>query len=214
MPCSAPAESAPSARTEQPRRGKATPARRFACATRFGGAAKTGVASAALTSVGVRGTRLRTSTAHDLARSVVSSPHVAVASRRLIVVLFGNRTLDSAMPSRRASETLAAIEGAAQSAPPSCPSGAAAAEYGYRYRLLLASATQTADPWRSRRRERGAGRTEAGAGHVTRHRGQGRATRPNPSLKWTRNGRPPWPGLRYAVHFLSPGQGVLPLRAP
>ena len=34
------------------------------------------------------------------------------------------------------------------------------------------------------------------------------------SLKWTRNGRPPWPKLRYAVHFLSPGQGVLPLRAP
>ena len=142
MPCSAPAESAPSARTEQPRRGKATPARRFACATRFGSAAKTGVASAALTSVGVRGTRLRTSTAHDLARSVVSSPHVAVASRRLIVVLFGNRTLNSATPSRRASETLAADEGAAQSAPPSCPSGAAEAGYGYRYRLLLASAAQ------------------------------------------------------------------------
>ena len=37
---------------------------------------------------------------------------------------------------------------------------------------------------------------------------------PNPSLKWTRNGRPPWPRLWYAVHFLSPGQGVLPLRAP
>ena len=180
---------------------------------RFGAAAKTAVASEALTSFGVRGTSLRTSTAHDLARSVVTSPHVAVAGRRLLMVLSGN-PVSSAMLSRRASETLAAIEGAAQSAPPSCPSGAAAAEYGYRCRLLLASATQTADPWRSWRRERGAGRTEAGAGQVTRHRRRGRATRPNPSLKWTRNGRPPWPGLRYAVHFLSPGQGVLPLRAP
>jgi hypothetical protein len=37
--------------------------------------------------------------------------------------------------------------------------------------------------------------------------------RPNPSLNRTRYGRPPWPGLRYAVHFLSPGQGVLPPRA-
>jgi hypothetical protein len=34
---------------------------------------------------------------------------------------------------------------------------------------------------------------------------------PNPSLNRSANGRPPWPGLRYAVHFLSPGQGVLPL---
>ena len=40
------------------------------------------------------------------------------------------------------------------------------------------------------------------------------AARPNHSLKWTRNGRPPWPRLRYAVHFLSPGQGALPPLAP
>ena len=33
---------------------------------------------------------------------------------------------------------------------------------------------------------------------------------PNPSLNRTSYGRPPWPGLRYAVHYLSPGQGVLP----
>jgi hypothetical protein len=37
------------------------------------------------------------------------------------------------------------------------------------------------------------------------------APTPNPSLEPRPNGRPPWPGLRYAVHFLSPGQGVLPL---
>ena len=38
-----------------------------------------------------------------------------------------------------------------------------------------------------------------------------RALMPNPSLKRSANGRPPAPGLRYAVHFLSPGAGVLPL---
>ncbi|CAD5374024.1 hypothetical protein RA210_U460005 [Rubrivivax sp. A210] len=34
--------------------------------------------------------------------------------------------------------------------------------------------------------------------------------RPNPSLNRTSYGRPPWPELRYAVHSLSSGQGVLP----
>ena len=38
-----------------------------------------------------------------------------------------------------------------------------------------------------------------------------RRARPNPSVKRSANGRPPGPGLRYAVHFLSPGPGVLPL---
>ena len=37
------------------------------------------------------------------------------------------------------------------------------------------------------------------------------AVRPNPSLKRSTNGRPPGPGPRYGVHFLSPGPGVLPL---
>ena len=38
----------------------------------------------------------------------------------------------------------------------------------------------------------------------------GRA-RPNPSLNHrTPNGRLSWTGLRYAVHFLSPGQAILP----
>ena len=40
------------------------------------------------------------------------------------------------------------------------------------------------------------------------------AVRPNPSFEARPNGRPPWPGLRYAVHFLSPGQGALPLVPP
>ena len=35
--------------------------------------------------------------------------------------------------------------------------------------------------------------------------------RPNPSLNHrTPNGTLSWPGLRYAVHFLSPGQAILP----
>jgi hypothetical protein len=38
----------------------------------------------------------------------------------------------------------------------------------------------------------------------------GKPSAPNPSLNRTSYGRPPWPGLRYAVHCLSPGQGVLP----
>ena len=166
-------------------------------------------ASAALTSVGVRGTSLRTSKGCDLARSVVRSLHVAVPSRRLIVALFSGRTLNSAIPSRRALESLAAIDGAARCAPPSCWSGAAAAEYGYRYYFLLAWVAQTADPLSSQRRERGAGCTEAGSS-ATRESVRRPTTRPNPSLKRSANGRPPGPGLRYGVHFLSPGPGVLP----
>jgi hypothetical protein len=34
--------------------------------------------------------------------------------------------------------------------------------------------------------------------------------RPNPSFKPSPNGKPPGPGLGYAVHFPSPGPGVLP----
>jgi hypothetical protein len=40
---------------------------------------------------------------------------------------------------------------------------------------------------------------------------QQRALMPNPSLKPSPNGKPPGPGLGYAVHFPSPGPGVLPL---
>jgi len=37
---------------------------------------------------------------------------------------------------------------------------------------------------------------------------------PNPSLNHrTRYGGPSWPGLRYAVHFRSPGQAIPPYRA-
>ena len=40
------------------------------------------------------------------------------------------------------------------------------------------------------------------------------AVLPNPSLKGSTNGRPPGPGPRYGVHFLSPGPGILPLVPP
>ena len=40
--------------------------------------------------------------------------------------------------------------------------------------------------------------------------GGARAARPNQSLKRRANGMPPRPGLRYSVHFLSPGPGVIP----
>ena len=137
---------------------------------RFGAAAKTAVASAALTSVGVRGTSLHTTTAHDLARSVVTSPHVAVVSRRLMVVLLGNRALNNAIPSQRASATLASDEGAAQKRPAKLPVGCS----GSRVRLPLPPSSRVGSvkqPIRGVRSrcERGAGRTEAGAGQVTRH---------------------------------------------
>ena len=46
--------------------------------------------------------------------------------------------------------------------------------------------------------------------HQDPARAVGRA-RPNPSLNHrTPTGRLSWPGLRYAVHFLSPGQAILP----
>lgn len=36
---------------------------------------------------------------------------------------------------------------------------------------------------------------------------------PNPAPEWTRYGRRRAPGLRYSVHFLSPGLRRLPPRA-
>ena len=104
---------------------------------RLGVPANTAVASAALTSVGVRGTSLRTATAHDLARSVVTSPHVAVVSRRLMVVLLGNRALSNAVPSQRASETLAA-DGRGAKRPARLPVGCS----GSRVRLPLPASSR------------------------------------------------------------------------
>ena len=176
---------------------------------RFSCTAKTLAASAALTSVGVRGTRLRTSTAHDLAQFVVEPPHVGVAGTGSVLVLASSRAIGRAIPMRCASGALAVSQGAAQCAPPSCWSGAAAAEYGYRYCLLLAWVAQTADPLFPQRRERGAGGTEAGPSAIKAsvRRPQ---TRPNPSFKPSPNGGPRRPGRRYLVHFRQPGPRVPP----
>ena len=174
---------------------------------RFGSAAKTGVASAALTSVGVRGTGQLLSKAHDQGQHRAFAAHRAAGS-------FKPGSHRSHSPGSVPIQRPAGVHGTAQGATPGYTSGAAEAEYGYRFWLLRAPAASTAKPWLSLRCKRGAGRIQAGAAKVTGHPGLGGTTRPNPSLKWTRNGRPPWPKLRYAVHFLSPGQGVLPSVPP
>ena len=63
--------------------------------------------------------------------------------------------------------------------------------------------------------QRGAGDAWGGRAGVARlwqvgQRASPKTALPNPSLKRSANGRPPGPGLRYAVHFLSPGPGGLP----
>ena len=70
-------------------------------------------------------------------------------------------------------------------------------------------------------RQRGAGSDGGGpvegnlasapAHHQINHLVSPARARPNPSVNRSANGRPPWPGPGYAVHFPSPGQGVLPL---
>ena len=144
---------------------------------RFGIAVKRSVKSAALTSFGVRETCLRTATALYLARSVVTSPQVAVAGNGWNIATHSTRAASIARSRRCASDSLAAIEGEAQSATPNCRSGAAAAGYGSRYCLLLASAVQAAGRWSLRRNKRGAGRIRAGVIHGTTHEGRGNATR-------------------------------------
>ena len=68
----------------------------------------------------------------------------------------------------------------------------------------------------SHSRQRGAGSLCGGPRRITgpcqAHLPQlPHAVLPNPSLKRSANGRPAGPGLRYGVHFLSPGPAVLPL---
>ena len=169
----------------------------------------TASASAALTSVGVRGTHLRTSTAHDLAQFVVEPPHVAVAGNGSVLVPPSSRAICRAIPMRCASEALAVSQGAAQCAPPSCWSGAAAAEYGYRFCRLLAWVAQTANPLSLQRRERGAGGNVAGPSAIGASV-RTPLTRPNPSFKPSANGGPRRPGRRYLVHFRQPGPRVPP----
>ena len=105
----------------------------------------------------------------------------------------------------------ARTSGKAQSALPSCRSGAAAAKYGSRYMLLRTSAGSTASPWSSCRLQRGAGSARRVFGSPT-PAGLPQA-RPNPSFKPTRYGRQRKPGLRHLVHHREPGLQRPPPRA-
>ena len=127
------------------------------------------------------------------------------------LVAVGSHCPTQQAPVQPASHASSCTPGNAQSALPSCRSSAAAAEYGARYPLLRASAHSTAGPWSS-------GLPQRGAGSARRAFGESPtaglpSARPNPSLKLTRYGRLCKPGLRYAVHFLSPGLQTLPPRA-
>ena len=139
--------------------------------------------------------------ANDWSSSVQAQPLVAV----------GSRSLTQQAPVQRVSHASSCTPGKAQSALPSCRSGAAAAKYGSRYMLLRTSAGSTASPWSSCRLQRGAGSARRVFGSPT-PAGLPQA-RPNPSFKPTRYGRQRKPGLRHLVHHLSPGLRCLPPRA-
>jgi hypothetical protein len=139
--------------------------------------------------------------ANDCSRSVQAQQLFAV----------GSRTLTPQAPVQPTSPANSCTPGKAQSALPSCRSGAAAAEYGSRHRLLRAPAWSTAGPWTSSRPQRRAGSARRVLGESPSAGLP--AARPNPSLKLTRYGRLCKPGLRYSVHLLSPGLQSLPPRA-
>jgi hypothetical protein len=139
--------------------------------------------------------------ANDCSRSVQAQPLVAV----------GNRSLTQQAPVQPASHTSSCTPGKAQSALPSCRSGAAAAEYGSRYRLLRAPARSTAGPWTSSRPQRGAGSARRVLGKSPTAGLP--SARPNPSLKLTRYGRLCKPGPRQSYYRRVPGLQSLPPRA-
>ena len=147
------------------------------------------------------GKPVKFSEANDWPRSARAQPPFAV----------GSRSLTQQAPVQRASHSKSLTPGKAQSALPSCQSGAAAAEYGSRYRLLHASATSTARPWSSGRPQRGAGSARRILGGAT-SAGLPQA-RPNPSLKLTRYGRLCKPGPRQSYYRRVPGLQILPPRA-
>jgi hypothetical protein len=144
---------------------------------------------------------VKLSNAIDWPRSAQAQPVVAV----------GSRSLTQQAPVQPASHASCCMPGKAQCALPSCPSGAAAAEYGSRYRLHFAPARSTAGPWTSSRPQRGAGTARRVLGNPTSLGLP--AARPNPSLKLTRYGRRCKPGLSQSYYRLSPGLQHQPPRA-
>jgi hypothetical protein len=127
------------------------------------------------------------------------------------VVAVGTRSLTQQASVHPASHTSSCTQGKAQSALPSCRSGAAAAEYGSRYWLHFEPARSTAGAWTSSRPQRGAGSARRVLGESPSSGLP--AARPNPSLKLTRYGRLCKPGLRQSYYRLSPGLQSLPPRA-
>jgi hypothetical protein len=137
----------------------------------------------------------------DLSLTAQAHPLVAV----------GIRPLTQQAPVQQASHASRCTPGKAQSALPSCRSGAAAAEYGSRYSLLRPSARSTAGPWTSSRPQREAGSARRAFGK-SQTAGLPSA-RPNPSLKLTRYGRLCKPGPRQLYYRRVPGLQSLPPRA-
>jgi hypothetical protein len=146
-------------------------------------------------------TRVKLSKANDSSRSAQAQPVVAV----------GSRSLTQQAPVQLAKHATGRTPGKAQSALPSCQSGAAAAEYGSRYRLPRASARSTAGPLPLSRPQLGAGTARRVHGNPTSPGLP--SARPNPSLKLTRSGRLCKPGSRQSYYRREPGLQSLPPRA-
>ena len=144
---------------------------------------------------------VKLSNANDWPRSAQAQPLVAV----------GSRSLTQQAPVRPDSHASSCTPGKAQSALPSCRSGATAAEYGSRYRPYFAPARSTAGPWTSSRPQRGAGSARRVFGKSPTAGLP--SARPNPSLKLTRYGRLCKPGPRQSNYRRVPGLQSLPPRA-
>jgi hypothetical protein len=127
-----------------------------------------------------------------------------------MLVAVGSRDLTQHEPYQQANQA-ARWSGKAQSALPSFRSGAAAAEYGSRHNRLRASARSTANPWSSRRLQRGAASARRVSGSSTTAGLP--SARPNPSLKLTRYGRLCKASPRYPVHLRRLALQSLPPRA-
>jgi hypothetical protein len=133
----------------------------------------------------------------------------SVQARLLVAV--GNRSLTQQAAVQPASYTSSCTPDKAQSALPTCRSGAAAAEYGSRYSLRFAPERSTAGPWTS-------SRPQCGSGSARRVFGNAPTAglplaRPNPSLKLTRYGTQRKPGPRPLRHHRVPGLRCAPPRA-
>jgi hypothetical protein len=146
-------------------------------------------------------TRVKLSKANDWSRSAETQPVVAV----------GSRSLTQQAPVQLASHATGRSPGKAQSALPSCRSGAAAAEYGSRYWLHRAPVWSAAEPSPSNRSQRGAGSARRVLGNPAPPGLP--SARPNPSLKLTRYGRLCKASPRYPVHLRGLALQSLPPRA-